>query len=129
MRVLVCGDRNWNNQERMFNVLDVVHRHRAISCIIEGEARGADKMAAEWALRRSVQWEPYPADWGRLGKIAGPVRNTEMLAKGLPDLVYAFHDNLEQSKGTKNMIMQSRRSGLTVYLVTSSDITILEPQR
>lgn len=41
-------------------------------------------------------------------------RNKEMLEKGKPDLVVAFHENLEKSKGTKNMIMQAKAKGVPI---------------
>jgi len=73
--------------------LDELDARRMISCIIEGEASGADTPAREWAKDRGVAVEPYPADWdnitrpgavvrrNRAGKLydalAGHVRNDE----------------------------------------------------
>lgn len=59
----------------------------------------------------------FPADWKKYGRAAGPIRNTEMLVKGKPDLVIAFHYNLDRSKGTKDMIQQSLNHGVDVIII------------
>lgn len=111
MRVLVCGGRKYRNEPHVFHVLDQIHADEIkISCIIEGEASGADQLAALWASRRGVPIEPYPADWNRYGDAAGPIRNTEMLAKSKPDLVVAFPGGL----GTADMIKKAKKAGVRV---------------
>ena len=50
---------------------------------------------------------PFPAQWSKYGRAAGPLRNTQMLSEGNPDIVLAFHDNIKRSRGTRNMIVQS----------------------
>lgn len=37
---------------------------------------------------------------------------------GQPDLVLAFHDNLSESKGTRDMVQRAKRAGVPVYLVS-----------
>jgi hypothetical protein len=39
-----------------------------------------------------------------------------MLTKGKPDLVIAFHANLEESKGTKNMVSQAEKAGIACHV-------------
>jgi len=62
----------------------------------------------------------YPADWAQHGRAAGPIRNQRMLTQGKPDLVVAFHDNLEHSKGTKNMLKQATEKGVPTKLLTTN---------
>ena len=114
MRLLVCGSRVWTDQARLIQVLDEIHALKPITCLIEGEARGADKMARQWAIANKVPVEAYPADWAALPQAAGLVRNTKMLMEGKPDLVVAFSKDLTQSPGTSNMIAQARRAGVEV---------------
>lgn len=59
----------------------------------------------------------YPADWKKHGKKAGPIRNSEMLKKENPDLVVGFHNNIEESKGTLDMLRKAAKAGKTVELV------------
>jgi len=58
------------------------------------------------------------------GKAAGPIRNREMFKKR-PDLVVGFHENIFQSKGTKDMISVARHDG-TPYLVIGPDYNIYQ---
>lgn len=112
-RVLICGGRDYNNVESLNAVLDAAHYANPIVCLIHGAARGADMLAADWALSHGVLCSAYPADWERDGKAAGPIRNRRMLELGKPHLVLAFPGGI----GTANMIKQSERAGVPVVRV------------
>jgi len=117
MRILVCGDRNWTDKKGVFEILDFyTHTFGEKAYIIEGFARGADKMAGEWAAARNAPLEEFPADWVKYGRAAGPIRNSQMLREGKPDMVLAFHDDLEKSKGTADMVRRAKGAGLPVRL-------------
>lgn len=119
MRVLICGDRNWNKPipiDVLVGGFATVYGHEHVT-IIEGQARGADLLAASAAQRHGVDHEPYPADWATLGKRAGPVRNQQML-DAKPDVVFAFHDDITNSKGTRDMATRARKAGVPVYVVS-----------
>lgn len=105
MRVLVCGGRDYKNRTHLFNVLDAVHQEQPITVLIEGEAPGADQLAALWASSRGVELLPFPADWGRYGDAAGPIRNTQMLIEGRPELVVFFPGK----NGTADMVAKARK--------------------
>jgi len=115
MRVLVCGDRNWSHKAIIQKILSSIKP----DVVIEGEARGADSMAREVAESLEIVVEKYPANWEKYGKSAGMVRNTQMLKEGKPDLVLAFHDDIENSKGTKNMVAQARKAGIETVIIRS----------
>ncbi|MBI2020165.1 DUF2493 domain-containing protein [Candidatus Daviesbacteria bacterium] len=112
MRILVCGDRNWVDKLLIKSVLRQLLSKNSIDYIIEGEARGADSLARECAEELGIKVLKFPADWKKYGKAAGPIRNQQMLKEGKPDLVLAFHDNLQNSKGTANMIKISKKAGI-----------------
>ena len=120
MNVLVCGDRNWANRRSMYLVLDTLELNYAGHLtIIEGQAKGADQIAGEWAELsgvRKVKHVKFPADWATYKRAAGPIRNQQMLDEGKPDLVLAFHDNIKQSKGTGDMVRRAHRTGIPVLL-------------
>ena len=59
----------------------------------------------------------FPADWKKYGRAAGPIRNKQMLNEGKPDLVLAFHTNIENSKGTKSMIQIAKKSEIKIILI------------
>ena len=103
------------NKEFIYAELDIFHAEYTITCIIEGEAPGADTIAKAWATIRGIPYEKYPADWETYGRAAGPIRNREMLQKGQPERVIAFIDKpLAESRGTKNMVTISSRAGVPV---------------
>lgn len=108
MRVLVCGGRDYTSCATLFAILDQVHRLKPVTCIIAGEAHGADTLARHWAQSRGVAFEGYPADWQKHGKSAGYIRNKQMLTEGCPDKVIAFPGG----RGTADMVRQARKAGL-----------------
>jgi hypothetical protein len=119
MRVLICGDRHWTDREL---IRDAIYSIDGIGSIIEGEARGADRIAREIANEEGIPVFPFPADWTRWGRAAGPIRNQQMLVDGKPDLVLAFHDDLEHSKGTKDMVTRALKAGLPVWHWSSTGV-------
>ena len=116
-RILICGDRNWNHPEIIDSFIKSLPKD---AVIIEGECRGADIQSRISAKKYGHEVIPFKADWKRYGNSAGPIRNAEMLEKGKPDLVVAFHENLEQSKGTRNMVTQAMAKGIPVKVYSHS---------
>lgn len=114
MRVLVCGDRNWINRDLIYR--DLFDLPRGEITIIHGAARGADSIAGEVAKELGYKVEAYPADWEKHGRAAGPIRNKKMLEEGKPNLVLAFHNDLESSKGTKHMVKIAREAKVPVLV-------------
>lgn len=119
MKILVTGDREWRAEDVIERaILHLIPEPCSADVIIQGGARGADTLAWKVAKRLSIRCITYAADWKLFGKAAGPIRNRQMLAEQ-PDVVLAFHDCLEESKGTKDMISIAKKKGLTVILVNS----------
>ncbi len=114
MRILCCGDRNWSDSSIIERVLS---NYSSDTVIIHGNANGADRLSASIALSLNMRVQSYPANWNQYGRAAGPIRNQQMLDEGKPDLVIAFHSNIEQSKGTKNMIKLAHHANIKVILI------------
>jgi hypothetical protein len=113
IKVLICGDRNWNYPEDIDAFVQSLPKD---TIIIEGECRGADIQAKQSAIKHKLIVESYPAQWVRYGKGAGVLRNKEMLEIGKPNLVVAFHTDLAKSRGTRNMISLAMAKGLPVTI-------------
>jgi len=115
MRVLICGDRYWTNAQA---VCDRVTQLPEGTVVVHGASRGADTLAGKAATARGLTVEEFPADWEKLGRAAGPVRNDKMLDTQ-PDLVIAFHAHLDRSKGTKHCVEEARRRGIEVEVISA----------
>ena len=123
MRLLVSGSRTFSDRESMYKVLDELLRVHLFTTVIHGAARGADKLADEWAYERRLPVERFKADWNKYGKKAGFVRNQRMLDEGRPHLVFAFVDKLlEESKGTAMMVRLAESAGVKVRVFDPSTL-------
>ena len=111
VRVLVCGGRDYADARRLRFVLSTLGV--PISVLIEGGARGADRLARRWAQDSLIPVETFPAEWDLHGRAAGFIRNKQMLDEGKPDVVVAFPGG----KGTANMVALARRAGVEVVEV------------
>jgi hypothetical protein len=114
MRILICGDRNWNNLAR---VKEELVKFKDVEAVIEGECRGADSCGRIAALELGIPVLKFPADWSRYRYGAGPIRNQQMIDEGKPDLVIAFHSDFQNSKGTKDMITRAKKAKIKIILV------------
>jgi hypothetical protein len=122
LRLLVCGSREWTDRELLAATVErVIAEHgrgRSGVVLIEGDARGADRLAGRLARTRGWQLEVYPADWQRQGRAAGMRRNHRMLREGRPELVVAFTDDLAASRGTADMVRRARAARLPVLVIS-----------
>jgi hypothetical protein len=120
-KVIISGDRNWTGPELEYKIECLLLQMPRNTLIIHGDCKGVDKTADKVARRLGFPISSKPADWERYGRgagsPAGPIRNTEMLNMGV-DVVYAFHQNYEKSKGTKDMVNQAKDRGVPAYLIT-----------
>jgi len=115
--VLICGDRNWKNFKIIDEFLATLPQK---TVIVEGNCRGADKIAGYLAKKRGMPVIAVSAKWDKFGKIAGPLRNSTMIHCYEPNLVVAFHNDIEHSKGTKNMINQAKLAGIEIKVIKES---------
>ncbi|MFM7735009.1 MAG: DUF2493 domain-containing protein [Alphaproteobacteria bacterium] len=109
MKVIVCGGRNFDDKALLERALGEIE----ITELIEGGAKGADRLAREWAKARGIPVRTFKADFRRYGRGGGPVRNRQMIDEGHPELVVAFPGG----SGTANMVSLARAAGIPVRLV------------
>jgi len=119
MKVVVCGSRNWNDIMIIRNRLIKLQDQFPDAIIVEGGCDGADIMARQVARGVGLDLVEFPANWMKHGKAAGPIRNIKMLDTK-PHLLIAFHDNLENSKGTKHIVAEARKRGIEVEVIGNS---------
>src|SRR5690242_4977519 len=107
--VLVCGPRYYDDRRLIWRTLDLFHADQPFTLLVQGYARGVDRLAHKWALSRGVpstgkRYAVTPAMWEQQGKAAGVVRNLLMRDKELPDKVIAFLGDEGPGRGTSHMI-------------------------
>ena len=125
MKILICGSRHWTNYDSIISAVQrlVVKYGKENITIIEGGAPGADSLARQAAIECGISYKEFPADWGRFGRKAGPIRNQQMLDEldvtesGGQDMVVAFHEDIEKSRGTRDMVNRARKNGVPVYIM------------
>lgn len=115
-KVLVCGGRDYDNRERLFEALDRSLEAATMAgksfTLVHGGARGADALAGLWASMREddVTVRVYEANWKRHKKAAGPIRNKLMLTKEKPHVIIAC----KGGNGTAHMMKIGRQAGVPV---------------
>lgn len=83
--------------------------------LIEGEANGVDSFAKRYGLEQGWEVLGFPANWS-LGRMAGMLRNDQMLREGRPTFFLAFHTDPLLGRGTRDMVMRCRNAGVPGYV-------------
>jgi hypothetical protein len=83
---LFCGSREWSDRKRIRRDLESLPEG---SVVIEGGARGADRIAREEAQALGIHVATVCALWDHYDRSAGYRRN-EAMARLSPDFVYAY---------------------------------------
>lgn len=115
-RVIIAGTRYFDDYDLLKKYCDYMLSNKIKSGeeirILSGGASGADALGEKYARERGFIIVPYPAQWDKYGRQAGPMRNREMAANA--DALIAFWD--DKSRGTKNMIDEAQKRGLKVAI-------------
>jgi YspA, cpYpsA-related SLOG family len=109
VKTIIAGSRSITDYDLLLEALTLAWEPTEVIC---GGAPGVDYLGLRWAREHDVPVTLINADWARIGKVAGMLRNREMakLAEGL----IAVWDG--KSPGTHHMIKEARRHGLTIYI-------------
>lgn len=119
MKVLVTGSRKATLDDHGDFIRVICDFNFAcVDVIVHGAAPGVDSVVAELFNGSDVELRPYPANWDKWGRSAGPIRNQTMLemehlySTEKIDLVLAFptHD----SKGTWDMVERAVKARIPV---------------
>jgi hypothetical protein len=122
-RLLVTASRTWPDRSVLWARLDWAYVTRCSGegiplTLVHGGATGGDRMAKEWVWARSqagwmVLEEEHLADWDRLGRRAGYVRNIHMTRTQI-DLCMAFiHEN---SRGATHCATVAHAAGIETLI-------------
>ena len=110
IRVVIAGCRDYNNYDEAKEYIDFCLKNIRSEnkiVIISGCASGADALGERYALENGFAIEKFPAEWGKYGRSAGPIRNGKMAEAA--DYVICFWDG--KSRGTRSMIENAKKYG------------------
>lgn len=114
--VLVTGSRHWTNRETVRRALEGCG---PVDLVIEGGARGADRLAREEARAMGVHVATIEALWDYTGKGAGPRRNSVLVALvealDATSLAECLAFPLPDSIGTWDCIKKAQKAGIPVF--------------
>ncbi len=111
--ILVSGSRGLSDSI-IKQILDY-HFANYHAKLLNGDAAGVDKIAAEWANSRGIPVSYFRPDWSK-GRGAGIQRNSQMIE--LADVVCVFWDG--KSPGTLDVIKKTRKSGKELIVWTKT---------
>lgn len=121
-RIIIAGSRDFNDYQKMLDVLDKLGIHIINSIdpveIVSGHARGADSLGEKFAKAYGYKLKVFPANWDTYGKSAGIIRNQQMAkyaSEANRGILIAFP--IGESRGTRNMIKLARQYGLEVCVI------------
>jgi hypothetical protein len=127
LKIIFCGDRNWNDRRVIAQVMRAIYDNIGPFTVIEGEAQGADSISRSVAeLTFELPVIPVPAEWNLHGRAAGPIRNTRMLIEKKAHATVAFHLDIAHSKGTADMVRQTRKAGRPCWICTDGDKALMD---
>jgi len=110
IKVAIVGSRDFPSQ---YLVERLVYELPRDVTIVSGGARGVDTWAELTALHHKRETVVYRADWAKHGRVAGFVRNNEIVRNS--DIIVAFHHM--GSKGTKHTISLCKYLGKPCIVV------------
>lgn len=111
-KVIIAGSRDFNDYSKLKEFCDKVLINQTDIEIISGGARGSDKLGERYAKEKGYSLKIFKADWDKLGKRAGMLRNTDM--SNYADALIAFWNG--ESRGTKNMLKQAKGKNLKIKI-------------
>lgn len=114
-KVIVAGSREFTDKDYIYTKLnELLEGYKEFNEveIVQGECRGVDIIAKQYAIDNNLPYKSFPANWNLYGKSAGVLRNIEMAKYS--DVLIAFYGG---SRGTSNMIKEARKHGLKIHIV------------
>ena len=81
-------------------------------------ANGADMLGERYAEEKRYKIKQFPADWEKLKKSAGPIRNRQMAEYA--DACVVFWDGI--TTGSKNMIKTAKEKGLLLKVINYTEV-------
>jgi hypothetical protein len=124
MKIAVTGGRDHLPTRAEIQVFLRLWRELGGTELHHGDARGVDRYMAAVVKNElpGVKIIAHPANWDLYGKLAGHIRNGEMLAQA--DMLFAFAGG----RGTANCVETARHRGMTVHSISTEKESLQKPR-
>lgn len=122
-RVLVFGSRDWYSYDLIRRDMWYLRKVIGDYTLVQGEAKGADTYARLFANTQGWEVDPFPADWVKHGKAAGPIRNQRMLDSGID---YAMGYVVNYSAGSMDMYRRLQSRSVPTRIARMNIVTDLD---
>lgn len=125
MKLLVCGGRDFRDADSLAVCLEAATLHGGCTEIICGydpnnsRFQGADQLAYEWATECGLPCRTFPADWGKYGRAAGPIRNQQMAEDGPDECLATPRANGQWGRGTLDMMRRCNGLGIRIHTLSA----------
>lgn len=113
VKTIIAGSRTFKDYELLREKVNYYRNTHTITEIVSGGAQGADSLGEQYAAEFNLPLKIFPADWGKHGRAAGPIRNKQMAEYA--DCLIAVWDG--NSRGTKNMIENMHKLNKHVHII------------
>ncbi len=117
MKIAIVGSRHFPAQDVVRRFVESLPPQ---TVIVSGGAVGVDSWSIEIGASLGLATEVIAADWERLGRKAGPVRNAELVRNA--EEVVAFWDG--RSRGTLNTVVLAHRAGVPVRVFDTQGVLL-----
>lgn len=111
MRTIIAGTRHIWSYDLLERAIDEIDW--PITRVVCGMAMGADSVGWAWAFINGIPIDEFPADWNRLGKSAGILRNVTM-ANNAEALILLWDG---RSTGSQHMLGVAHRKRLKIKVM------------
>lgn len=109
MKIIVTGGRNYED----YKAVDKALSSLSPTLIVEGGAKGADRLAREWAIENGIEFITVNAEWAKYAGRAGTIRNAKMLALHSDATVVVFPGG----RGTADCEAKAREKEMKIVVV------------
>ena len=118
MKLGIVGSRNFHDYELFIKILNEVLIHWNLNLyhfdeIVSGGANGADTLAEKLSKDYNIKITIFAADWNKHGRIAGILRNTDIVNHS--DYMIAFP--AKDSVGTFDSIRKAQQKRIPLMIV------------
>lgn len=112
MKVIIAGSRTINDMRIVHGAVEDSGWFDEITEVVSGkEPDGVDMLGEALADQFDIPIKPFPADWTKYGRAAGPIRNRQMA--NYADALILVWDG--KSSGSKSMLFEAQKRNLKIY--------------